>query len=86
MYGGIPVFFTTDCEKAAFHQRNAAVVLSQKLFGQISAGLGVLAVVIGTNVLGVAGSQHRAAYHDFAIQLGSVQGLDGGLHVGHGGR
>ena len=59
--------------------------LAQKLLGKVGAGLGVLAVVIGTNVLGVAGSQHRAAYHDFAIQLGSVQGLDGGLHVGHGG-
>ena len=67
VYGGIPVFFTTDYEKAAFHQRNAAVVLSQKLFGQISAGLGVLAVVIGTDVAGIVRCKNSTAYHDLTV-------------------
>lgn len=66
-YGVILVFFTTDCEKAAFHQRNAAVVLSQKLLGQIGAGLGILAVVIGTDVAGIVRCKNGAAHHDLTV-------------------
>ena len=67
VYGGIPVFFTTDYEKAAFHQQNAALVLSQKLFSQISAGLGVLAVVIGADVAGIVRCKNSTAYHDLTV-------------------
>ena len=66
-YWVILVLFTTNCEKAAFHQRNAVVVLSQKLLGQIGTGLGILAVVIGTDVAGIVRCKNGTAYHDLTV-------------------